>query len=184
VILDASGAKVCGEGEWKVKIHGQGKPRKWVKLHIAVDAETQEIVAECTTESNVADSSVAKRLLDGVPGKIKSVLADGAYDRKSVGNVVKSVGAKELIPPPKNARYRRTTGDRDEAIAIIRGFAGDMDARALWGKLTGYNQKVLVETAFSRKKRLFGDRLFSKHFDKQCVENTARCILLNQMRMM
>jgi len=183
VILDASGAKVYGEGEWKVKIHGRGRPRKWVKVHIAVDAETQEIVAECTTESGVADSLVAKRLLKAVPGKIKSVLADGAYDKKSGRDAVKSVCAKELIPPPRNARYRKTDSDRDQAIAAIRGLGGDLEARSIWGKLSGYSKRSLVETAFSRKKRLFGDRLFSKSIYKQSVENTARCMLLNQMRL-
>ena len=183
IILDASGAKVYGEGEWKVKIHGRGRPRKWVKVHIAVDAETQEIIAECTTESNVADSTVAKRLLDAVPGKIKSVLADGAYDKKSGRDAVKSVDAKELIPPPRNARYRRTDSDRDQAIAAIRGLRGDLEARSIWGKLSGYSQRSLVETAFSREKRLFSDRMFSKSLHKQGVEHTARCVLLNQMRL-
>lgn len=183
VILDASGAKVYGEGEWKVKIHGRGRPRKWVKVHIAVDAETQEIIAECTTESAVADSIVAKRLLDAVPGKIKSVLADGAYDKKSGRDAVKGVGARELIPPPRNARYRRTDSDRDQAIAAIRGLGGDLEARSIWGKLSGYSQRSLVETAFSREKRLFGDRLFSKSLHKQGIEHIARCVLLNQMRL-
>jgi IS5 family transposase len=183
VILDASGLKVYGEGEWKVKIHGPGRPRKWVKLHIAIDAETQEIVAECTTESTVSDSKVAKRLLDAVPGKIRSVLADGAYDKKCARDAVKKVGAKELIPPPKNARYRGTDSDRDQAIAAIRGLGGDIEARSIWGKLSGYSKRSLVETAFSRDKRLFGERLFSKSLHKQSVENTARCILLNRMRM-
>ena len=183
VILDASGAKVLGEGEWKVKLHGRGRPRKWVKVHIAIDAETQEIVAECTTTSNVADSTVAKRLLNKVPAKIKGVLADGAYDKKSGRDAVKSVRAKELIPPPRNARYRGTDSDRDQAIAAIRGLGGDLEARSIWGKLSGYSQRSLVETAFSREKRLFGDRLFSKSLHKQSVEHTTRCILLNQMRL-
>ena len=156
---------------------------EWVKVHIAVDADTQEIIAECTTESIVADSTVAKKLLHAIPGKIESVLADGAYDKKSGRSAVQQVGARELIPPPRNARYRRTNSDRDQAIAAIRGLGGDVEARSIWGKLSGYSRRVLVETAFSRKKRLFGEKLFSKSLDKQGTENTARCILLNQMRM-
>ena len=178
VILDASGAKVCGEGEWKVKIHSKSRFRKWVKLHNAIDAETQEIVAECTTESTVADSSVTKDLLDAVPGKIRCVLGDGAYDKRSGREPIKWIGAQELIPPPRNALYRGTDTDRDKAIAAIRGLGNDAEARSIWGKLTGYNKRVLVETAFSRKKRLFGERLFSKSLDKQRVENTMLCILL------
>jgi predicted transcriptional regulator len=53
--VDASGIKLLGEGEWKVKVHGKGRPRKWIKLHLAVDAKTQEIVAELTTASSVGD---------------------------------------------------------------------------------------------------------------------------------
>ena len=183
VLLDSSGMKIYGEGEWKVKIHGKGRPRKWVKVHIAVDEKTGEIVSECTTTSHVADSSVVKELLDKVPGRIKCVIADGAYDRKSVRDVLIKRKAKGLIPPPKNARYRRSGSDRDEAIAAIRGLGGDKEARSIWGKLSGYSRRALVESAFSRMKRLFGDRLFSKSIDKQTVENSIRCRLLNQMRL-
>ena len=182
VILDASGAKICGEGEWKVKIHGRGRPRKWVKLHIAIDAETQEVVAECTTEGTVADSAMTKQLISSASGKVRLVIADGADDRRSSRGVIKQFKAKALIPPPKNARYRGSSSERDQAIAAIKGLGGDKEARSIWGKLSGYNRRVLVETAFSRLKRLFGERLFSKRTDKQCVENTARCMLLNLMR--
>lgn len=182
VILDASGAKVRGEGEWKVKIHGKGRPRKWVKLHLAVDAETQEIVAQITTESGVADTTMTKDLLGMVRRKIKLVIADGAYDRCSSREAIRQKKAKALIPPPKNALYKFTDSERDTAIATIRGLGGDKEARSIWGKLTGYSRRALVETAFSRLKRLFGERLFSKSFDRQSIENTARCMLLNQMR--
>jgi hypothetical protein len=182
VILDGSGLKVYGEGEWKVKIHGRGRPRKWIKLHLALDADTQEILAEWTTDSAVADSAMTKALLDAVPGKVTCVIADGAYDRASSRDAIRKKKAKALIPPPKNARYKYTDSERDQAIAAIQGLGGDRDARSIWGKLSGYNRRVLVETAFSRMKRLFGDRLFSQLPDKQIVENTARCMLLNRLR--
>ena len=118
-----------------------------------------------------------------MPGKITSVLADGAYDKKSGRDAVKNVRAKELIPPPIDARYLRTNSDRDQTIATIRGFGGDLEARSIWGKLSGYSKRSLVETAFSREKRPFGDRLFSKSIHKQSVEHRVRCLLLNRMRM-
>ncbi|MBM3201200.1 MAG: transposase [Chlamydiae bacterium] len=131
VILDASGTKICGEEEWKVKIHGRSTPRKWVKLHLAVDAETCEIVAECITQSTVADSSVTKKLLDKVPGKIEVVMGDGAYDRSGCREVIKKTKAKALIPPPRNARYRGTSSERDQAIAAIRWLGGDKEAKSI-----------------------------------------------------
>ncbi|MGE3557304.1 MAG: IS5 family transposase [Candidatus Obscuribacterales bacterium] len=180
VILDASGLKVVGEGEWKVKVHGQERRRQWIKVHLGVDAQSQEIVAEMMTASEVCDGKMAGFLLNQVKGKVKGVLADGAYDERSARDQVKARGAKAHIPPPRNGRLRGDP-DRDEALRIMHGLGNDRTARSIWGKLTGYSKRSLVETAFSRMKRVFGDRLFSKVFDKQRIEVTLRCILLNKM---
>ena len=181
IILDASGLKVAGEGEWKVKIHGRGRPRKWLKVHIAIDAATQEIVSEATTTNKVGDGSMTAPLLDKVHGRVETVLADGGYDGSSSREAIRRKKAKAVIPPPKNARLRGDP-DRDDALRVIRGLGGDLDAKRLWGKLVGYNRRVLVESAFSRMKRLFGDRLFSKTIDRQKVEVSLRCYILNEMR--
>ncbi len=180
VILDASGLKVVGEGEWKVKIHGASKRRKWLKVHLAIDGKSQEIVAEMITASEVRDGKMTGPLLDQVKGKIKGVLADGAYDEKSARNEVKKRGAKALIPPPKNGRLRGDL-DRDEALRLIHGLGNNKVGRSIWGKLTGYSKRALVETSFSRMKVLFGERLFSKAFDRQRVEVGLRCLILNKM---
>ena len=55
VLVDVTGLKVYGEGEWKVRIHGIGKRRTWRKLHIAMDADSGEILATVCTTSNVSD---------------------------------------------------------------------------------------------------------------------------------
>lgn len=184
VILDASGMKICGEGEWKVKVHGRSSRRKWIKIHLAIDADTQEIVAEITTVSSVGDSKLTGLLLDQIPISPKKVLADGAYDRKQAREAIRERKAEPLIPPPKNARYRNDESERDKAILEILGLGGDKEARTLWGKLTGYSRRTHVETAFSCLKRLFGERLFSKTFERQQVENRVRCLLINKMRAM
>ncbi len=182
VLLDASGAKVVGEGEWTVKMHGRQKQRKWIKIHIAIDAKTQEIVAESTTKSSVKDSKMVKALLDDIKGMPSAVIADGAYDDKVSREEIRKRKSKAIIPPPRNARLRYKDIDRDDAIRIINGFGGDKEAKSLWGKLTGYIRRALVETSFSRMKRLFGERLFSKLPEKQAIENRLRCVILNRMR--
>lgn len=184
ILVDASGVKVFGEGEWKVKIHGKQKRRKWVKVHIALDPFTQEIVAEATTTSSVKDGKVLKTLLNKVKDPLVSVIADGAYDEKEAREEIRKRGAKALVPPPRNARVHGTDANRDDAVLIIRGLGGDKQAKSLWGKLTGYSIRALVETAFSRMKRLFGERLFSKIPEKQAIENRLRCLILNKMRKM
>lgn len=179
VAIDASGVKVYGEGEWKVKIHGTSKRRKWLKIHIAVDPKSGEIIAETTTLSQIHDGKALGPLLTKVPNSVKQVLADGAYDGKECRKKIRDKGAIALIPPPMNARVRNLDLSRDDAIKIIRGLGGDKAARSLWGKLVGYSRRSLVETAFSRMKRMFGARLFSKRFDSQRIENHLRCLLLN-----
>lgn len=181
IVLDGTGMKVVGEGEWKVKMHGRGRPRKWVKVHIGIDLATQKIVAEMVTESSVGDSKMTKPLLDQVPGCVKQVIADGGYDRKEAREEIRKKKAKALIPPPKNAKYKGTKNERDTAILEIQGLGNNREGRSLWGKLTGYNRRVLVETAISRLKRLFGDRFYSKSIERQSVENRLRCLLINRM---
>ena len=182
VLLDASGLKVYGEGEWKVKIHGKSKRRKWIKVHIAVDPRTQEIQGVVTTESNVADSTTVPQLLDQIHWGVKQVIADGAYDRQKSRTEIRKRRLTSLIPPPKNARYKGKNDERDLAVLAIQGLGGDADARSLWGKLSGYSIRALVETAFSSIKRLFGDRLFSQITEKQEVENYIRCLIVNKMK--
>lgn len=181
VLVDASGIKVLGEGEWKVKVHGKSRPRKWLKIHIAVDAQSQEIVAEVVSQPYVADSTRLPDLLQQTPRSVKRVIGDGAYDGDTSRLLVKSQGAEPLFPPPKNGICRGKHAERDKAIRDIRALGGDRIARSIWGKLRGYSQRVLVETAFSRLKRLFGDRFFSRTWERQQVESRMKCYLLNKM---
>ena len=156
----------------KRKIHGPGRPRKWLKLHVALDEVSQEVVADVLTDSNIGDSSMVEDLLNQISGEISQVKADGAYDGQASRNSIKRRGAKPLIPPPKNAKIKH---DR------IIGLGNDDQARSIWGKLTGYSKRVLVETFFSRYKRLFGGSLFSKTIDRQRVENHLKIKILNSM---
>lgn len=182
VLIDSSGIKVFGEGEWKRKVHGVGRPRKWLKLHIAIDECTQEVVSESLTSCAVGDSTMVEELLEQAGPQVEKVKADGAYDRRTVRNALKDRGIKGVIPPPKNARVMNENDERDTSVLQILGLGGDKVARSLWGKLTGYNFRVLVETAFSRYKRLFGCRLFSQTIDRQQVENRFKWVMLNKMR--
>jgi IS5 family transposase len=181
VIVDATGIKVEGEGEWKVKVHGKGRPRKWIKLHIAIDAKTQEIVGELLTEAGVDDGKAFPTVVKQVPNRVRTVIGDGAYDDKEVRDLIRKRGGRALIPPPKNAVCHGTDSDRDSAVLAIRGLGGDKVAKSIWGKLSGYSERALVETSFSRHKKIFGERFFSKTPERQKVESRLKCVILNKM---
>ena len=73
-MLDSTGIKVSGEGEWKVKIHGKSKRRKWIKVDIAVDAKTQEILQLEIIDSHTADRTVGPRLIRRCPSESQALL--------------------------------------------------------------------------------------------------------------
>lgn len=181
IIVDATGIKVQGEGEWKVKIHGKGRPRKWIKLHVAIDERTQEIVGEISTAATVDDGKAFPKVVQQVRGRPKLVIGDGAYDDRDVRDLIREKGGKSLIPPPSNAVCHGTDLERDDAIKVIQAFGGDKAAKSIWGKLSGYSRRALVETTFSRYKKMFGERAFSRTQERIIVEHRLKCVLLNKM---
>jgi hypothetical protein len=78
VVIDATGLKVFGAGEWQREKHGGKGHRTWRKLHLAVDPDTSEIVASELTTTEDGDASQVGPLLDQISGPIASVTADGA----------------------------------------------------------------------------------------------------------
>jgi hypothetical protein len=180
VVLDGTGLKVFGEGEWKVRQHGPSKRRTWRKLHLAVDPETQEIVAEVLTTNAEHDADQAESLLSSVPAKIDSVTADGAYDKWKVYEAIERRGARPRIPPRHDAKIKRhanTAGPRlarDEAIRTIRRIG-----RKNWKKRIGYHCRSLAETAVSRLKTIFGPILKNRTLPNQITEARLRCKILN-----
>src|SRR3954464_15590351 len=79
VVIDATGLKVYGAGEWLVEKHGVRGKRTWRKLHLAIDPSTGEILASELTSNEEGDASQVGPLLDQIPGPLASVIADGAY---------------------------------------------------------------------------------------------------------
>jgi hypothetical protein len=184
LLMDSSGLKVYGEGEWKVRQHGYSKRRTWRKLHVAVDAKSREIQASLLTEADVHDSEVAPVLIDGTRRVIESFTGDGAYDTKPVYDAVKEHSPEAIlkIPPRKDAKIKKhgnSNGEknpRDETIRQIR-----KSGRSEWKRSVGYHLRSLAETTMFRLKTLFGDRLTARLLETQVTQANIRCRALNRM---
>jgi hypothetical protein len=181
--IDSSGLKISGEGEWKVKIHGTEKRRGWIKVHIGVDPRTQDLIVAEVTNDKVGDSTALPLLVSKAPKSIRKVLADGAYDTLDCRRYLANKNIEECIPPQRNGRLRKEHGyeERNTAITLMSFFGGGAEAHSLWKKLMGYHKRSLAETAFSRLKRLFGERLSCKKFTNLKTETLFRCHALNKM---
>jgi hypothetical protein len=178
LVIDSTGLKVYGEGEWKVRVHGADKRRTWRKLHISMDAETHHVTAVLLTDKDALDRNTLPALLKQTEGQIEAVCADGAYDFEQCYRAVKQAGARALIPPRRDAVMRRKGPfeQRDENLRGIR-----QHGRKQWKQESGYHQRSLVECAFFRLKTLFSERLRSRRAETQITEARIRCVAMNRM---
>ncbi len=182
IVIDATGLRVYGAGEWCVHKHRGGKRRIWRKLHLGVDEHTKEIVAVEITASHVHDSRVLPRLLAQIPGKVCQVSGDGAYDTKACYASIGQRGAKATIPPRRNAKRMRCNNSQDMlAIRDANLHQIQQQGRYDWRVASGCTRQSLAENAVFRFKSIFGSRFRARRFDNQRVEGWIKCRVLNQM---
>jgi hypothetical protein len=180
LLIDSTGIKVEGEGEWNARKHGGPKRRIWRKVHLGIDEKTLEIRAVEFTSSDIGDAPMLPDLLGQIPPdqEIATVTADGAYDTRRCHNVIAARGAAAVIPPRKNAQlWKPTTAGaiaRNEAVRACK-YLG----RALWRKLTGYHRRSRAETKMNCVK-LLGQGLMARDFDRQVAEIQVRIAVLNR----
>jgi hypothetical protein len=182
IVIDSTGLKVYGEGEWKVRQHGWGKHRTWMKLHVAVDEATAMIESCALTTNGVHDADMVEPLLDEVKGAIKKMAGDGAYDKAKVYALLKKKKIKAIIPPQKGARIKKHGNTRGKPLARDKNIR---DIRKLgrkrWKKKTNYHRRSLAETSMFRFKIVFGGKLKSRIIEMQNIEVKNKCRLLNKM---
>ena len=180
LLVDSTGLKFLGEGEWKRKKHQPEYRRQWRKLHIGIDAETLQIRAIQLTTNNVSDSQVLGDLLDQIPQdeQIDSVYTDGAYDTKQCRQVIADRQAHAVIPPRKNAKPWKDTKtsslERNELLRTVKRLG-----RTIWKNWSGYHRRSLIETKMHCIK-LLGDKLRARNFQSQVNEIHARVAVLNR----
>ena len=179
LLIDSTGIKAEGEGEWNARKHGGPKRRLWRKIHIGIDEQTLEIRAIEVTSSSIGDAPILPDLLNQIrpDQEIGRVTGDGAYDTRKCHDAIAARNANAVIPPRKNAKLWKpdTPGARarNEAVRSTK-YLG----RALWRQLTGYHRRSRVETKMHCVK-LLGQRLSARDFDRQVAEIQIRAAILN-----
>ncbi len=184
VVIDATGLKVYGAGEWLVEKHGERGTRTWRKLHLAVDPSTGEILASELTSNEEGDASQVGQLLGQIAGPITSVTADGAYDGEPVYRAVAerqpNPPVAVVIPPRSTAvpspDFVITPSQRDHHIQMIQA-----KGRLGWQKAVGYGRRSHAETAMFRYKAIIGSSLRARTLPAQKTEAKIACSVLNRM---
>ncbi len=182
LLVDSTGLRLCGPGEWLVEKHGTRRRRSWRKLHLATDADTGRIVASVLTNRDADDGSQAGPLLERSDGLVASFTGDGAFDRDDVyAEVAARHPDADVIVPPRSSAMPSGTAEidptrRDRHLQAIaeRGRMG-------WQRTSGYNWRALVEADIARWKRVIGDRLHSGSNGRQVAEVAIAANALNRM---
>jgi hypothetical protein len=180
LLVDSTGIKMLGEGEWKTKKHGADYRRQWRKVHLGIDAATLEIRAIEVTDNATGDAPMLACLLEqiSVDETIASVSGDGAYDTKGCHEAIAQRGAQAIIPTRKNAKLWKDQRPGAEARNAIF-HATRLLGRRIWKKWTGYHRRSLVETKM-RCFKLLGERVMARDFDRQVAELQVRAAILNR----
>jgi len=182
LLVDSTGLKLCGAGEWLVEKHGTKTRRSWRKLHIGMDANTGKVVAVALTTNDVDDAGQIGPLLDQVEGPVASFTGDGAYDQDGVYRTVtdRHPDAAVIVPPRATAvpsgmaETEPTQRDRHLRCVAEKGKIG-------WQKASGYNNRSRVETAIGRYKQVIGDGLRFRKDGRRTTEVAVAIHVLNRM---
>ncbi|CRL46887.1 Transposase DDE domain protein (plasmid) [Sodalis glossinidius str. 'morsitans'] len=178
LVIDGTGLKVFGEGEWKVRQHGADRRRVWRKLHMAADSVTHEIICADLSLSGTTDAQALPALINQTHRKIREASADGAYDTRYCHDALLRKKIKPLIPPRRGAQYWPDRyHERNHAVANQR-LSGSND---VWKKKVGYHRRSVAETAIFRFKTLLGAHLSLRDYDAQVGEAMAMVKALNKM---
>lgn len=178
IVADSTGLKVYGEGEWKVRKHGAGKHRTWMKLHLALDETTQQIQAVTLTTNSVDDATEVNALIRQMQTPVRSFKADGGYDKHKVRKELYKKSIQQVIPPQQNAVVSKKSlpylQQRDKAIQTIADIG-----REEWKKQEQYHQRSKAETAMFRYKTIVGNSLSARRIQNQQTEVRIGCKILN-----
>ncbi len=182
LLVDSTGLRLCGAGEWLLKKHGTKTRRSWRKLHIGLDAGSGQIVAASLTAKEVDDGAEVGPLLDQITGAVASFTGDGGYDQDRVYASVaeRHPEAAVVVPPratavPSDAAETAPT-QRDGHLRHIAEHG-----RMAWQKASGYTVRARAEAAIGRFKQVIGDGLRSHTDDCRATEVAVAVHALNRM---
>ena len=181
LVVDSTGLKLYGEGEWKVRKHGKNKRRTWLKLHLGVNEKSHTIEACVLTDDRVHDNEILPHMIRQIFGKIAQITGDSAYDSHDSYEIALKCGAKPCFPPRVNARRHKAT---DEAWRLRNHAVSHMYYHGLadWKKKNNYHRRSLVEVMMFRFKQLFGANVMARTVKRQAKEiGFIKCLVINKM---
>jgi len=176
MLVDSTGLKLCGKGEWLLEKHGTATRRSWRTLHLGVDADTGQIVASTLTLKDVDDASQAGPL-------VASFTGDGAYDQDRVyANVAERHPDAAVIVPPRGTAVPSDTAESEPTQRDCHLLLIAKHGRMAWQRRSGYNKRARIEATMNRWKQVIGDGRSRSRFRVRSTWNAGGGCARIQMR--
>ena len=184
VVIDSTGLKVFGDGEWMREKHVCLKKRTWRKLHLAIDEKSSQIVSLGFSDKKIGDASLLPNIMKQVKQPVKQITGDGAYDTFGVYRFVAQHkdNPKVVVPPKQGAILRETTQENGLSVRNSHIIAMKRQGKKAWKEENKYHRRSLAETGMYRFKTLCGGALSSCKFESQVNEVYLKCTVLNLMK--
>jgi transposase len=196
IAFDSTGVNIYDSSGWHLRKYGKNNlcsgREQWKKIHVAIDLDSMEVLSVAYTDSNINDCEVVSEMSKDIKGKIKEVIADGAYDTAEFRKIIHNLGARDLIPPARTSKTQdelrnktKTKKEylayRDEVIKGIREHDSFDEGLKAWKISSGYHKRSRVESFMFRFKKTFGFNLQQKTEQGRKNEVIAKVNILNQM---
>ncbi len=180
IAIDSTGIKVTNRGQWMQDKWNIGK-RGYLKIHVAVDINTRELLALEVTDEKLHDGKIMEQLVEQVLEnkniKIKSVLADGAYDSNRNFKYLQ----KKKIQPGIKVKKNSIISCKNNKIRN-REVSSQIKDLFKWKKKRKYGHRWMAETVFSSIKRMFGEYVSATRFQNMVKEMMMKVSLYNLFR--
>ena len=178
LLVDSTGFKISGEGEWKVRKHGTNKRRGWAKTHYVVDFNSLQVLSMSVTPERVGDNVEVPHLLDLIPENVHvdELIGDGFYNNRALYHLAYKKNIKLIAPPRLGGKRSKHTyvGGYDEYVLRCEEIG-----RENWKNEIGYHRRSLVETNMFRFKQVFSASVKGRTLEAQTKELQVRAMVLN-----
>jgi transposase len=183
IAIDSTGIKVTNRGQW-LRDKWFVKKKGYLKIHVAVNVKTKEILALEVTDEKVHDGKMMCRLVDCMLKQnnavnIKTVLEDGAYDSNENFKYLQ----EKKIQPGIKVRKNSIISSKNNKVRN-REVELQTDDPLKWKKKRGYGKRWMAETAFSSIKRTYGEYVSATRFQNMVKEMIMKVYLYNLFRRM
>jgi hypothetical protein len=185
IAADSTGIKVTNRGQWMdEKWNVLNRKRGYLKIHVAVNIKTKEILALEVTNEKVHDgmmlTELVNHVLDNTDTKIESVLADGAHDTDKNFQFLEQKG----ITPGIKVRKNSIISIRNNRLRNREVRLQTKDDLLKWKAKRKYGYRWIAETAFSTIKRTFGEYVSATRFQNMVKEMMVKVSLYNLFRIL